>query len=104
MKTFKDLEFEIDHQLSIGLTVAELFFDNGYGIAVVKGERALSTYISPDNDNDYKITILNNTNPYYGSRIVKSIVGYHNEAEVTKIMKQIQELGKNKTSKDKVKA
>lgn len=103
MKTFKDLEFT-HNRYPLGIMGVELFFDNGYGISVLSGERGLRT--CTHRDNDYKVTILNKASPYYGSRTVDRILGFCNKAKVTKIMKQIQELKKlndGKTNTPKVK-
>ncbi len=90
MKTFRSLKFK-KHGLS-GLTShAELFFPNDYGISVVTGEYAHSTADEP-----YEIAVLKGNKKdaklTYRTPIADDVIGYLTEKEVTKIMKDIQDL------------
>lgn len=95
MKTFKDLKFEGQSYTKTAIKV----FKNGYGVYVVSGLVALT-----DANNPYAVTVLKDGYSYFETHITPDgPICYCNIAKVTKIMKQIQELGKNKTSKDTVK-
>lgn len=100
MKTFKDLEFEKSPRY-LGVKMGKLSFPNNYGIFVISGLRGART--STNRNYDYEVTVIKMNNLCFGHPIMNNFIGYCNKAKITKIMKQIQELGKNKNSKDKVK-
>ncbi len=93
MKTFRSLKFK-KHGLTglTGLTShAELFFPNGYGISVITGEYAYSGADEP-----YEIAVLKGNKKEakitYRTPITDDVIGHLTEEEVTKIMKDIQDL------------
>lgn len=106
MKNFDDLDFEIhpmqksyDPFASVlagmfsptgGSTFdaqARLFFDNGYGVSVVTGTAAYD---------NYEIAVLkgdeNKSNICYDTPITDDVIPCSTEEDVSKIMKQVQEL------------
>lgn len=88
MKTFNDLKF--DHEvnpLGCFMDRASLQFPNGYGISVIRG-----TYSYGGDEGLYECAVLKDDKLYYDSPITDDVIGYCDEDEVTKIMKQIQEL------------
>lgn len=90
MKTFEDLHFTI----SRNTISAKEFFNNGYGISVV---RSKVTFTSVDILN-FEIAVLKGTcNSYgvcYNTPITDDVIGYLTPKEVSKVMKEIQELPK----------
>lgn len=104
MKDFEDLVFE-DHPSAVscnpfdlammGMAAfgamfedqAKMFFDNGYGVSVVTGSAAYS---------EYEIAILKgdatNSELCYDTPITSDVVPCDTEDDVSKIMKQVQEL------------
>jgi len=102
MKTFKDLKFK-NKPPGIAGKHAELSFNNGYGVSVISGFGSYSS-----SGNPYEVAVLKGNNLCYDTHITDDVIGHCDDAEVTKIMKQIQELkkangNKNKNSKAKVK-
>lgn len=88
MKTFKDLQF-IPHSIE-GIQAKE-FFNNGYGISVVK-----SSFSYGGNEGFYECAVLKG-NKYsfricYTTPITDDVIGWCTPEKVTEIMKQIQEL------------
>ena len=108
MKEFKDLQFE-NHPMNISYDPvassfmgmfgvlagtgsqfgeqAKMFFDNGYGVSVVTGSAAYDAYevavIKGDEEN---FTLC------YDTPVTDDVVPCSDEDEVSKIMKQVQEL------------
>lgn len=88
MKTFNDLKFDRDvNPLGFFMERASLQFPNGYGISVIRG-----TYSYGGDEGLYECAVLKDDKLYYDSPITDDVIGYCDEDEVTKIMKQIQEL------------
>lgn len=90
MKTFEDLYFAV-----LGNRIcAKEFFNNGYGISVVREE---FTYTSKDKL-DFEIAILKgnkeNYSLCYTTSITDDVIGYCSPKKVSEIMKEIQELPK----------
>lgn len=88
MKTFKDIEF-IPHPMGseFGL-LSKTFFDNGYGVSVVKSD---FTYGGPDGL--YELAIIDADGRIdYSTPITSDVIGYLSEDAVTDIMKKVQEL------------
>jgi hypothetical protein len=94
MKTFKDLEFK-QHPLGNGKQ-ATIFFNNGYGISVVRfsGGPFGGSYTS--NDSEWEIAVIKKTNTgfelTYNTPITDDVLGHQSEEDVTNVMKQVQEL------------
>jgi hypothetical protein len=85
MKKFKDLEFKSkdykDGQAS------RMEFDNGYGVSVICGFGAYGNTDAP-----YELAILKNGSLCYDTEITRDVIGYLTPDDVTKYMKQVQEL------------
>jgi hypothetical protein len=93
MKTFKDLKFE-KHQLASGEILiyqdakqATMNFENRYGVSVVFGNCFYSNGIDT-----YEVAILFEDSLCYTTHITDDVIGYQTKTEVSKIMKQVQEL------------
>ena len=80
-KTFRDLEFK--RKFSDARYRARITFDNGYGISVV-----------PDDllKRKYEIAVLHNNTLCYNTPITSDVIRNLTGREVTKLMKQIQQL------------
>jgi hypothetical protein len=91
MKTFKDLEFR-GASLS---KQAMIFFDNGYGATVVQQQSIIS-----GREVLYDIGVLKGNEEInrlcFDTPITSDVIGRCDEDEITKILKQIQELPKVK--------
>lgn len=93
MKTFKDLDFK-PHAHMPGLQ-AELDFDNGYGISVVRFKCFGKRYGSYTNDEtEWECAVMHEGDLCYDSGVTEDVIGYLHEPEVSDLMKQIQELPK----------
>lgn len=90
MKTFNDLKFNL-HRVKGFDTQAIMFFNNGYGISVVTGK-----YAYGDDKSPYECAVIKgnerNWHIVYNTPITNDVIGYCDKKQVTKIMKQIQEL------------
>jgi len=68
-------------------TQAKMFFDNGYGVSVITGTAA--------HDN-YEVAIIRGTNKHfnicYDTPISDEVIACSTKQDVSKIMKQVQEL------------
>lgn len=90
MKTFNDLKFKPhpNHEFD---AQAVMFFDNGYGISVITGK-----YAYTNDENPYECAVLKGNKEKwiiaYDTPITNDVIGYCDKEQVTKIMKQIQEL------------
>lgn len=96
MKSFKDIKFK-PHRYGDGFH-GLTFFDNGYGVSVVRYidpfSKGYGSYTSNEdewelavikgNENDWEIT--------YDTEITDDVIGYLSEGEVNWIMIQVQEL------------
>jgi len=87
MKTFKDLEFKPHSVQPQYDTQAEIEFDNGYGVSVITGKQAYSSINCP-----YEIAILYKGSICYSTDITDDVIGYQTEADVTDVMRKVQEL------------
>ena len=94
MKTFDDLEFT-PHLGVVGIN-AQLFFDNGFGVAVIKG-----LYSAGGRDGLYEIIIIKgisdkDSDPYYDTLFKNNTDELEalTPEEVTKVMIKIQSLNK----------
>lgn len=84
MKTFKDLVFKKHHNSLLGER-ARLKFKNDYSVSVITG--GYGSKSSP-----YELAILYKDDLCYTTGITDGVLGYLTKNEVTKIMKQVQEL------------
>ena len=66
---------------------AKMNFENGYGISVLFGSMFYSNGIDT-----YEVGILKNGTLCYATPITNDVIGYITAAEVTDIMRKIQEL------------
>ena len=91
MKTFKDLRFKKHHLSRIckGAKIAKMNFENGFGVSVVIGSIFYSNGI-----NSYEVAVTKNGNLCYDSGLTYDVFGRQSSREVTKIMKEVQELKK----------
>ena len=85
MKTFNDLDF---HSMEMGLgIIARINFDNGYGASIVK-----SMYSYGGNQDLYELAVIKDNAICYDTPITDDVLGYLTEDDVTKCLKQIQNL------------
>ena len=70
------------------------FFDNGYGISIVRNKLSYTS----ENILDFEIAVLKKTDDdyeiCYDTPITNDVIGYLTPKEVSKVMKEIQELPK----------
>lgn len=85
MKEFKDLEFSSKEYMDG--KVARLKFDNGYGVSVITGYGAYGSTDAP-----YELAVLKHGSLCYDTEITNDVIGYLTPDDVTKYMKQVQEL------------
>jgi hypothetical protein len=84
MKTFKDLQF-ISHPSGLGVH-ARLDFDSGFGVSVVKGPHTYGGGMGL-----YELAVFKDGEIHYDTPVADGDVrGYLQEAEVTKLMLEIQ--------------
>lgn len=96
MKSFKDIVFK-PHPVGEGLH-GLIFFENGYGLSVVRFKvpksKTYSSYTS--NENEWEVAILygdkNEWEITYDTHITDDVIGHQTEGEVDWIMIQVQEL------------
>lgn len=92
MKKFEDLFFEpvIGYMNYRGMW-SKIFFDNGYGISVIKHSGSYGY-----DQGLYECAVLKgneeDSDLCYDTHITDDVIGWCDEEEVTRIMKQIQEL------------
>lgn len=86
MKTFKDLEFKINPKSPYFNTHATMKFNNGYGVIVINGHGAYC------GKNTYEVAVLYNDELTYDTHITNDALSCQTEQDVTKVMKQIQQL------------
>ena len=85
MKEFNDLEF-IPHSAGGGV-ISRLYFENGYGVSVVK-----TNYSYGGKDGLYELAIFKNDELCYDTPITDDVMGYLSPEDVTDIMSKIQAL------------
>ena len=96
MKSFKDIKFK-PHEYGEGLH-GLIFFDNGYGLSVVRFKSPISkTYSSyTSNDDEWEVAVIyGNEKDWqitYNTHITDDVLGHLREGEVDWIMIQVQEL------------
>ena len=107
--TFDDLNFEV-HPLKISMLeaetklpdfpfekghtdwhttqeIAQLNFDNGYGISVLFGTAFYSNGID-----NYEVAVLKDGVLNYETSITHDVLGYQTKEQVTEVMKKLQDL------------
>lgn len=96
MKTFKDLCFTkpVNPMWEKG-SQAILFFKNGYGVSVLFG-----TDFRSNGKNTYEVAIIKGNekdfNLVYDTPIANDVISFITEEQVTRVMKLVQKLNKNK--------
>jgi hypothetical protein len=86
MKTFKDLEFK-PPSFNNGV-VSRTFFDNGYGVSVVKHD-----YSYGGDKGLYELAVLNeNGDLTYDTPITEDVIGWLRPEDVTDVMIKVQQL------------
>ena len=98
MKSFKDIEFK-PHRFGEGVH-GLIFFDNGYGVSVVRykvaysNNNGYSSYTS--NENEWEVAVIygteNDWELCYNTHITDDVLGHLTEGEVDWVMYQVQEL------------
>ena len=87
MKTFEDLKFE-PHATGLGGVMSRIYFENGYGASVV-----CTPYTYGGDKGLYELAVLNNDGELtYDTPITNDVEGHLTEADVTKLLEQIQSL------------
>lgn len=100
IKNFSDLVFE-PHEIAkeahklpflirekyLNAKHAVMWFENGYGISVVKGSMFYSNGIDT-----YEVAVIKKGGVCYDTPIANDVIGYIEADEVSNIMKRIQEL------------
>ena len=84
MKTFNDLEFR---QSYAGGEISRLFFDNGYGVSVVRGP---FTYGGPEGLFELAILDAQTQELVFNTPITDDVIGHLTEEGVTQLMTEIQ--------------
>ena len=87
MKTFKDLEFKEHNVQPMFATQARIMFGNGYGVSVITGDSAYSSESKP-----YEVAVLDGNGITYETSVSDDVLGHQSEADVTDIMRKVQEL------------
>lgn len=97
MKSFKDIEFK-PHNFGEGLH-GLIFFENGYGVSVVRYKATYSNYrysSYTSNENEWELAVIyGNEEEWelcYNTHITDDVIGHLTEGEVDWIMIQVQEL------------
>jgi len=90
MKTFKDLIFK-KHPVMGFAKHANLYFPNGYGVSVITGENAYTSFEAP-----YELAVLKGnikeSHLTYDTPITDDVIGHLTEKEITKKMEEVQNL------------
>lgn len=94
MKNFKDLTFE-SHGFGEGLQ-ARMFFENGYGVSVVRF-MVMGRYGSyTDNESEWELAVLRGNEDdatlAYDTDITDDVLGHLSSEDVSDIMVQVQSL------------
>ena len=86
MKTFKDLEFK-PHAADKNGVQARIEFDNGWGASVIRYEHSYG-----GQSGLFELAVLKDGFVDSNNDITDDVIGWLDESDVTKILKQIQEL------------
>jgi len=106
-KTFKDLKFKekdgfTDILLSAGFgsgcnytipRIAQLSFKNGYGVSVIDGAGSYT------NQGEFELAVFKHGHLCYDTPITDDVLGHLLPLQITKIMKEVQDLPKAKKVK-----
>lgn len=97
MKEFKDLLFET-HPIGNGLQ-AIMFFENGYGVSVVRFKSLSGGYGSyTSNDKEWELAVLHGNDKeftlVYDTPVTNDVIGHLDSNGVTEIMSRVQKLKK----------
>ncbi len=91
MKTFNDLEFighpSYSYDSKIKATQACMDFPNNYGVSVINSPGCYGW-----EQGLYEVAVLYKDNITYSTDITDDVLGFLSAEEVTKVMKQVQEL------------
>lgn len=98
MKQFKDLEHTAHPNWSG--TSARMFFDNGYGVSVIKSDTSQGAFgfggSYGGTEGLYELAVLkgdsDNSKLTYETPVTDDVVGYLSEEGVTEYMRKVQEL------------
>ena len=86
MKTFKDLEFK-PHTTDKNGVVAAIEFENGWGASVVRFDGSYG-----GQSGLFELAVLKDGYVDMNNDITDDVIGWLDESDVTKVLKQIQEL------------
>lgn len=84
-KTYEDIEFNWVEYL--GGVTSSTFFDNGYGVSVVKHDGSYG-----GKQGLYELAVLKEGDICYETEITNDVIGYLTPESVTEIMIKVQEL------------
>lgn len=88
MKTFKDLEFNINNDEYMKGKNSRIHFDNGYGASVVSHEFSYG-----GKEGLYELAVLFNNEIHYENPIANGdVIGYLTEEQVSDLLIKIQKL------------
>ena len=88
MKKFEDLKFDRMENPYLTGVQTRMVFENGYGVSVVS-----HTYSYGGKDGLFEVAVLGKDGDLtYDTPVANDVIGYLEPAEVTDIMKQVQEL------------
>ena len=85
MKKFEDLQFK-SHPVGNGIA-AKIFFDNGYGVSVVKFNGSYGF-----EDDLFELAVLYDGGITYSPDITDDVIGHLTESGVTDVMIKVQSL------------
>ena len=86
MKTFKDLEFK-PHTADKNGVQSTIEFENGWGASVVRFDRSYG-----GQSGLFELAVLKDGFVDMNNDITDDVMGWLDESDVTKVLKQIQEL------------
>lgn len=84
MKTFNDLEFR---QSYAGGEISRLYFDNGYGVSVVRGP---FSYGGSEGLFEMAVLDAKTEELVYNTSVMDDVMGHLTEEDVTALMAEIQ--------------
>ena len=83
MKTFKDLDFKKHVNFPNG-TMAQLNFDNKYGVSVITGDGAYQS------EGNYEVAVLYDDSLCYSTDITDDVLSYQSVEDINNIMENLQ--------------
>lgn len=87
--TFDDLKFEAHPNWGLPDKQAKAAFENGYGASVIRGKHSYG-----GSEGLYELAVLIGNNLCYDTPITDDVLGYLTEDDVTRLLRQIEELPK----------